>query len=61
MMGWIQPVTINGTTLDRINIIVPLLIFTIAIGVFHVFFGLSLGLVNAHRRSNKKLMVKGLA
>ena len=56
MMGWIQPVTIDGTTLDRINIIVPLIIFTVAIGVFHVFFGLSLGLVNAHRRSNKKLM-----
>jgi len=56
MMGWIQPVTIGGTTLDRINIIVPLIIFTVAIGVFHVFFGLSLGLVNARRRSNKKLV-----
>ena len=56
MMGWIEPVTINGLTLDRINIIVPLLIFTVAIGVFHVFFGLSLGVVNARRRSNKKLV-----
>lgn len=56
MMGWIAPVTINGLTLDRINIIVPLLIFTIAVGIFHVFFGLSLGVVNARKRSNKKLV-----
>jgi V/A-type H+-transporting ATPase subunit I len=54
MMGWIEPVTINGMTLDRIEIIVPLLIFTIAIGVFHILFGLSLGLVNAATRRNKK-------
>ena len=54
MMGWIQPVTINGLTLDRIEIMVPLLIFTIAIGVFHVFFGLGLGIVNAATRKNKK-------
>jgi len=53
-MGWIQPVTINGLTLDRIEIMVPLLIFTIAIGVFHVFFGLGLGIVNAATRKNKK-------
>jgi len=54
MMGWIEPVTINGMTLDRIEIIVPMLIFTIAIGVFHILFGLSLGLVNAATRRNKK-------
>lgn len=54
MMGWIQPVTINGLLLDRIEIMVPLLIFTIAIGVFHVFFGLGLGIVNAATRKNKK-------
>jgi V/A-type H+-transporting ATPase subunit I len=56
MMGWIQPVTIDGVTLDRIKIIVPLIIFTVAIGVFHVFFGLSIGVVNARRRSNQKLV-----
>jgi V/A-type H+-transporting ATPase subunit I len=55
-MGWIQPVTIAGTTLNRIDIIVPLILFTVAIGVFHVFFGLSLGVVNARRRGNQKLV-----
>jgi V/A-type H+-transporting ATPase subunit I len=54
MMGWIHPVTLFGIYLDRIEIIVPLLIFTIAIGVFHVFFGLALGTVNAVTRRNKK-------
>jgi V/A-type H+-transporting ATPase subunit I len=54
MMGWIEPVTINGMTLDRIEIIVPMLIFTFAIGIFHVLFGLTIGLVNATTRRNKK-------
>jgi len=54
MMGWINPAVINGMALDRIEIMVPLLIFTIAIGVFHVFFGLTLGIINAVTRRNKK-------
>ncbi len=54
MMGWIEPAVIGGMSLDRINIIVPLLLFTIAIGVFHVFFGLVLGTINAATRRNKK-------
>jgi V/A-type H+-transporting ATPase subunit I len=54
MMGWIEPVTINGMLLDRIEVIVPMIIFTIAIGVFHILFGLSIGLVNATTRRNKK-------
>jgi V/A-type H+-transporting ATPase subunit I len=54
MMGWIEPVTINGMYLDRIEIIVPMIIFTIAIGVFHVMFGLTLGLINARARKNTK-------
>jgi V/A-type H+-transporting ATPase subunit I len=53
-MGWIEPVTINGVTLDRIEIIVPMIVFTIAIGVFHVLLGLGLGLVNAAKRKNRK-------
>ena len=56
MMGWIAPVTINGMTLDRMNMIVPFLIFSIAIGGFMVLLGLSLGMVNAVRRRHKKLM-----
>ncbi|MGA7075578.1 MAG: V-type ATP synthase subunit I, partial [Halobacteriota archaeon] len=54
MMGWIEPVTLFGMTLDRIEIIVPMLIFTIAIGAFHVLFGLTLGLINATTRGHKK-------
>ncbi len=54
MMGWLEPVTINGMSLDRIEIMLPLLIFTVAIGVFHVFFGLGLGMVNAVRKKHRK-------
>jgi V/A-type H+/Na+-transporting ATPase subunit I len=56
MMGWIEPVTINGMSLDRMEMIVPFLIFAIAIGGFMVLLGLSLGMVNAVRRRHKKLM-----
>jgi V/A-type H+/Na+-transporting ATPase subunit I len=56
MMGWIEPVTINGMSLDRMELIVPFLIFSIAIGGFMVLLGLSLGMVNAVRRRHKKLM-----
>jgi V/A-type H+-transporting ATPase subunit I len=56
MMGWIEPVTINGMSLDRMEMIVPFLIFSIAIGGFMVLLGLSLGMVNAVRRRHKKLM-----
>jgi V/A-type H+-transporting ATPase subunit I len=54
MMGWIEPQTLFGTHLDRINIMLPLLIFTVAIGIFHVFFGLFLGTMNAVTRRNRK-------
>ncbi|MGZ4906452.1 MAG: V-type ATP synthase subunit I [Halobacteriota archaeon] len=53
-MGWIEPMVLNGVSLDRIEIMLPLLIFTVAIGVFHVFLGLGLGLINAVRRGHKK-------
>jgi V/A-type H+-transporting ATPase subunit I len=56
MMGWIEPVTINGMVLDRMNMIVPFLIFSIAIGGFMVILGLCLGMVNAARRGHKKLI-----
>jgi len=56
MMGWIEPVTINGMYLDRMEMIVPFLILAIAIGGFMVLLGLSLGMVNAVRRRHKKLM-----
>jgi V/A-type H+/Na+-transporting ATPase subunit I len=54
MMGWIQPVEFLGVTWNRIEAIVPMLIFSIAIGIFHVFLGLSLGIVNAITKGDEK-------
>jgi V/A-type H+-transporting ATPase subunit I len=53
-MGWLHPVTFLGVTWNRIEVLVPLLILAIAIGVFHVFFGLSLGILNAITKKSKK-------
>lgn len=53
-MGWIHPVNFLGITWNRIDAIVPLLILSIAIGVFHVFFGLCLGIVNALIKKHRK-------
>lgn len=47
-MGWLHPMELFGITWNRIEIIVPLLILSIAIGVFHIFLGLSLGILNAY-------------
>lgn len=46
-MGWIEPKTLFGITWNRLEAIVPFLILSIAIGVFHVFLGLGLGIFNA--------------
>ncbi len=54
MMGWIHPVTLFGVTWNRIEAMVPLLILTIAIGVFHVILGLVIGVVNSITRKNRK-------
>lgn len=53
-MGWIQPLTIFGVSWNRIEAIIPLLIMAIGVGVFHVYFGLSLGILNSYRRHNTK-------
>jgi V/A-type H+-transporting ATPase subunit I len=53
-MGWIHPMTIAGITWNRIEVLVPLLVLAIAIGVFHVFLGLSLGILNALAKKSKK-------
>ena len=53
-MGWLHPVTFLGVTWNRIEVLVPLLILAIAIGVFHVFLGLSLGILNAIAKKSKK-------
>jgi V/A-type H+-transporting ATPase subunit I len=47
-MGWIHPQTLFGVELNRMEAIVPFLLLSIAIGVFHVFLGLILGIVNAY-------------
>ena len=53
-MGWFHPMTIAGITWNRIEVLVPLLVLAIAIGVFHVFLGLSLGILNAIAKKSKK-------
>jgi V/A-type H+-transporting ATPase subunit I len=49
-LGWFHPVEFLGITWNRVEAVVPLLILAIAIGVFHVFLGLSLGIVNSVAR-----------
>ena len=54
MMGWIHPITFLGVTWNRAEAIIPMLILAIAIGVFHVFLGLSIGIINAITRKSRK-------
>ena len=53
-MGWLHPVTIGGVTLNRIEAMIPLLIFSIVLGILHVSIGLGLGMLNAYYRKSKK-------
>jgi len=57
-MGWLHPLTIGGITWNRIEAIVPLLVLALAIGVFHVFLGLSVGILNAYTRKSKRHMIE---
>lgn len=54
MMGWLHPVEFLGVTWNRLEAIIPMLIFAIAIGVIHVFLGLTIGIINEVTRKNKK-------
>ena len=54
MMGWIHPVHFLGVTWNRMEAIIPMLIFAIVIGVIHVFLGLIIGIINENTRKNKK-------
>jgi len=54
MMGWLQPVQFLGVTWNRMEAIIPMLVFAIAIGVLHVFLGLVIGIINESTRRNKK-------
>jgi len=53
-MGWIQPVEFLGITWNRIEAMIPMLIFAIAIGIFHVFLGLILGIINAISKNDER-------
>jgi len=53
-MGWVHPLHFLGITWNRIEILVPLLVLSIAIGVFHVFLGLCLGIINSLAKKSKK-------
>jgi V/A-type H+-transporting ATPase subunit I len=53
MMGWIHPVHFLGITWNRIDAMIPLLILAIAIGVFHIFLGLSIGVLNALTKGDR--------
>jgi V/A-type H+-transporting ATPase subunit I len=53
-MGWLHPVHYLGVTWNRLEAIIPMLIFALAIGVIHVFLGLIIGIINEVTRRNKK-------
>jgi V/A-type H+-transporting ATPase subunit I len=57
-LGWLQPMTIAGITLNRAEAIIPMLVIAIAIGVFHVILGLVLGILNAHAKKSRKHMIE---
>ena len=57
-MGWIHPMTIGGITWNRAEAIIPMLILALAIGIFHVFLGLSVGILNAYTKKSKKHMIE---
>jgi len=53
-MGWLHPVHVLGITWNRVDAMIPMLVLAIAIGVFHVFLGLTLGIRNAVIMKNRK-------
>ena len=46
-MGWLHPVTLLGITWNRVDAMIPMLVFAITLGVIHVFLGLAIGIRNA--------------
>ncbi len=53
-MGWIEPVHLLGISWNRGEAIVPMLILAVAIGVVHVFLGLTIGMRNAFITKSRK-------
>jgi len=54
ILGILHPVHIFGITWNRVEAMIPMLVLSIVIGVIHVFVGLSLGVLNAYMRHQKK-------
>jgi V/A-type H+-transporting ATPase subunit I len=52
--GLLHPVHFLGITWNRVEAMIPLLVLAIAIGVIHIFVGLSIGILNAYARHQKK-------
>lgn len=53
-MGWLHPLSIGGVVLDRMEAVIPMLLFVIALGVVHVFLGLLVGMANAITAGSRK-------
>lgn len=53
-MGLLHPLHVFGISMNRMEAIIPMLVLTISIGVFHVFLGLIIGLMNAITVGSKK-------
>jgi V/A-type H+-transporting ATPase subunit I len=58
MMGWLHPMHFLGITWNRIEAVLPLLVFSFALGVLHVGIGLSLGIVNGLTAGKRKHVVE---
>jgi V/A-type H+/Na+-transporting ATPase subunit I len=54
MLWGMEPVTFLGITWDRMEVLIPMLVLSIAIGVVHLFLGLGLGMINAMREGSRK-------
>lgn len=59
-LGILHPMHI-GITWNRVEAIIPMLILVLAIGAFHVFLGLGIGLYNAAIQKKKKHVVEKIA
>ena len=54
LLWGMEPVTFLGITWDRMQVLIPMLVLSIAIGVVHLFLGLGLGMINAMREGSRK-------
>ncbi|HUL62216.1 MAG TPA: V-type ATPase 116kDa subunit family protein, partial [Methanocella sp.] len=57
-LGLLHPVHLFGITWNRMEAVIPMLLLVVAIGAFHVFLGLGVGLYNAWTVQSKKHMIE---